>query len=68
MVKYHQPQLLLIDVVVNILRPHTCKINAPSPHRLYDLQDALDQLMRFLPQLSDLSPSKNGFIVSAHTD
>ena len=57
MVKYHQPQLLM-DVIINILRPHACKLNAPSPHRLYDLQDALDQLMRFLPQLSDLVPVK----------
>ena len=25
----------------------------PSPHRLFDLQDTLDKLMHFLPQLSD---------------
>ena len=33
----------------------------PSPHRLYDLQDTLDKLMPFLPQLSDFIPLKNGF-------
>ena len=38
----------------------------PSPHRLYDLQDTLDKLMPFLPQLSDFVPLKTGIIVSAH--
>ena len=38
----------------------------PSPHRLYDLQDTLDELMHFLPQLSDFAHLKTGFIVSAH--
>ena len=33
----------------------------PVPHRLYDLQDILDKLMHFLPQLSDVVPLKNGF-------
>ena len=33
----------------------------PSPHRLFDLQDSLDKLMHFLPQLSDFVPLKNGF-------
>ena len=33
----------------------------PSPHRLYDLQDTLDKLMLFLPQLSEFVPLKNGF-------
>ena len=33
----------------------------PSPDRLYDLQDTLDNLMHFLPQLSDFVPIKNGF-------
>ena len=39
----------------------------PSPHWLYDLHDTLDNLMHFLPQLSDFVPLKNGFIGSAHT-
>ena len=38
----------------------------PSPHWLYDLQDTLDKLMHFLPQLSGFVPSKTGFTVSAH--
>ena len=29
--------------------------------RLFDLQDSLDKLMHFLPQLSDFVPLKNGF-------
>ena len=33
----------------------------PSPHRLFDLQDTLNKLMHFLPQLSDFVPPKNGF-------
>ena len=33
----------------------------PSPHRSYDLQDILDKLMHFLPQLSNFVPLKNGF-------
>ena len=33
----------------------------PSPHRVYDLQDSLDKLMHFLPQLSDFVPLRNGF-------
>ena len=33
----------------------------PSPHWLYDLQDTLDKLMHFLPQLSDFVPPKNKF-------
>ena len=33
----------------------------PSPHRLFDLQDSLDQLIHFLPQLSDFVPLRNGF-------
>ena len=37
-----------------------------SPRRLHDLQDTLDKLMHFLPQLSDFVPPQNGFIVSAH--
>ena len=32
----------------------------PSPHRLLDLQDSLDKLMHFLPQLSYFVPLKNG--------
>ena len=41
----------------------------PSPHRLYDLQDSLDKLMHFLPQLSDFVPLKNRFFsLRAHTD
>ena len=36
---------------------------------LYDLQDTLDKLMHFLPQLSDLVLLKNGFYsFRAHTD
>ena len=31
----------------------------PSPHRLYDLQNILDKLMHFLPQLSDSVPLEN---------
>ena len=38
----------------------------PSSHRLYDLQDTLDKLMRFLPHCQTLFPSKTGFIISAH--
>ena len=38
----------------------------PSPHRIFDLQDSLDKLMHFLPQLSDFVPLRNRFIVSAH--
>ena len=30
-------------------------------YRLYDLQDILDELMHFLPQLSYFVPLKNGF-------
>ena len=42
---------------------------SPSPHRLHDLQDTLDKLMRFLPQLSDFVPLKSGFyIFRAQTD
>ena len=37
-----------------------------SPHRLFDLQDSFDKPMHFIPQLWILSPSKTGFIVSAH--
>ena len=33
----------------------------PSPHRIFDLQDSLDDLMHFLPQLSDFVPLRNGF-------
>ena len=33
----------------------------PSPHRLFDLQDTLDELMHFFPQLSDFVPLKNAF-------
>ena len=33
----------------------------PSPHRLYDLQDTLNELMHFLPVRSDFSLLKNGF-------
>ena len=33
----------------------------PSPHGLFDLQDSLDKLKHFLPQLSDFVPLKNGF-------
>ena len=33
----------------------------PSPHRMFDLQDSLDKLMHFLPQLSDFVPLRNGF-------
>ena len=33
----------------------------PLPHRLFDLQDSLDKLMLFLPQLSDFVPIRNGF-------
>ena len=33
----------------------------PYPHRLFDLQDSLDKLMHFLPQLSDFVPLRNGF-------
>ena len=33
----------------------------PSPHRLFDLQNSLDKLTHFLPQLSDFVPLKNGF-------
>ena len=40
--------------------PHALK-TPPSPHRLYDLQDALDKLMHFLPQLSEVVPLNNGF-------
>ena len=36
-------------------------LTPPSPHRLYDLQDTLDKLMHFLPQLSDFVSLKNGF-------
>ena len=32
-----------------------------SPHRLYDLQDTLDKVRHFLPQLSDFVPLENGF-------
>ena len=41
--------------------PHAVKMSPPSPGRLYDLQDALDKLMHFLPQLSEFVPLKNGF-------
>ena len=33
----------------------------PSPHRIFDLQDSLDKLMHFLPQLSDFVRLRNGF-------
>ena len=33
----------------------------PSPHQLYDLQEILDELMHFLPQLSYFVHLKNGF-------
>ena len=33
----------------------------PSPHRFFDLQDAIDKLMHFLPQLPYFFPLKNGF-------
>ena len=31
-----------------------------SPHRLFDLQDSLDKLMYFLPQVSDFVLLRNG--------
>ena len=33
----------------------------PSHHQLCDLQDTLDKLMHFFPQLSDFIPLKKGF-------
>ena len=40
----------------------TTSLKTPaSPHRLFDVQDSLNKLMHFLPQLSDLVPLKNGF-------
>ena len=33
----------------------------PSPHRLFDLQDSLDKLMHFLPQLTYFVPLRNRF-------
>ena len=33
----------------------------PSPHRIFDLQDSLDKLMHFLPQLSDFVALGNRF-------
>ena len=38
----------------------------PSSHGFFDLHDSLEKLLHFLPQLSDVVPLKNGFIVSAH--
>ena len=38
----------------------------PSPHQLVDLQDSINKLMHFLPQLSDFVPLTTSFIVSAH--
>ena len=41
----------------------------PYPHRLFDLQDSLDKLMHFLPQLSDFVPLKKvSFCFRAQTD
>ena len=42
----------------------------PHPHRLFDLQDYLDNLKRFLVHLSDFVPLKNGVFYSfrAQTD
>ena len=36
----------------------------PSPHRLFDLQDSLDKLIHFVPQLSDFVPLRNVFFFS----
>ena len=47
------------------LGPHAPK-NSALAHRLYDLQDTLDKLMHFLPQLSDFVPLKNGLYSFAH--
>ena len=65
---------LLGDILCNtnviksatITGPHVLKNSALAPHRLFDLQDSLDELMHFPPQLSDFVPSETGFIVSAH--
>ena len=42
-------------------QPPTSFKTPPSPHWLFDLQDSLDKLMHFVPQLSDFVPLKNGF-------
>ena len=39
--------------------PTSC-ITPPPPHRIFDLQDSLDKLMHFLPQLSAFVPLRNG--------
>ena len=52
----------VVTAVVIVVRLYI--ITPPSPHRLYDLQDTLDKLMHFLPQLSDFVPLKNGFCSS----
>ena len=37
------------------------KKSPPPSHRPYELQDILDKLMHFLPQLLNFVPLKNGF-------
>ena len=47
--------------------PHALNISA-LPSRLCDLQDTLDKLMHFLPQLSDFVPLQNEYyLISAHS-
>ena len=42
-------------------QPPTSFQTPPSPHRLFDLQDSLDERIHLLPQLSDFVPLRNGF-------
>ena len=41
-------------------------LNPSSPRRLYDFQDTHDELMHSFHSRHILSPSKMGFMVSAH--
>ena len=63
-----QIPLLCSYIFVQTQAPTPLK-SPPSPHRLYDLQDTLDKLMHFLPQLSDFVPLTNRFCsFRAHTN